>query len=131
MRTSRHLPLCPPRPRLTTTRPCGFPKPKGRVFGRSENSPVYSPLLPLSLFIALIPLCVSPSRLTTTRPWGFPKKQACLRRERESLDGRRRKFQDEKAMDEWANELSHEIDAEERMLDGLTRQDYQVGLVRA
>ena len=34
-------------------------------------------------------------------------------------------------MDEWANELSHEIDAEERMLDGLTRQDYQVGLVRA
>lgn len=55
--------------------------------------------------------------------------QACLRRERESLDGRRRKLQDEKAMDEWANELSQEVEAEERKLNDLTRQDCQVGLV--
>ena len=54
--------------------------------------------------------------------------QACLRRERESLDGRRRKLQDDKSMDEWANELSQEVEAEERKLSGLTRQDCQVGL---
>lgn len=57
--------------------------------------------------------------------------KACLRRERESLDGRRRKLQDEKSMDEWSKDLSQEIDQEERKLDELAREDCQVGLVLA
>lgn len=55
-----------------------------------------------------------------------PQQQECLRRERESLDGRRQKFFDDKAVDGWRKEVDQEAEAEDRELSELARQDIQV-----
>lgn len=52
--------------------------------------------------------------------------QACIRRQRESMDGRRKALQEEKAMDQVLEELSLEIEGEERILSELVRADIQV-----
>lgn len=52
--------------------------------------------------------------------------QECLRRERESLDGRRQKFFDDKAVDGWMKGIRQEGEAEDRELGELARQDCQV-----
>lgn len=52
--------------------------------------------------------------------------QACLRRERESLAGRRKEFNEERAMDRLVEELTFEVEAEERTLSELVREDIEV-----
>ncbi|CAM9296025.1 unnamed protein product [Scytosiphon promiscuus] len=52
-------------------------------------------------------------------------RQECLRRERESLDGRRQKFFDDKAVDGWMKGIRQEGEVEDRELDELARRDCQ------